>query len=543
MSAARPRLHLILLLLAAFLLHTAGLQRTLPLLIDVDEDVFVNAALRVAASGNPDPGFYGTPGTTTIYPLAVGARLWHAATQRGRLFALDPNFAAHAAGASYWEYYYLGRLLAVAYNVGAVALTALIGRRALADVRVGLAGGWLYLFYAPVLFHAKLVRTDTAATFFGLLALYLCLRLLDRPTRRAHLAAGVAIGFAVASRYFLIAAAAVLAAVDWLLLRRSRERSLWRWAALGWAAVPLTVLLLNPAFFLHGSAVVEGLRAETITTHLGADGLTPPGNALWYLSSAMPQAIGWLQTAAALAGALLLFRPAAAGRVRVGGLLLLLYIAATVLVVSLSPRHFARYIIPALPCVALLAAYGLLQVTDALASRAARAADPHSSRAAQLLASVGLLALLIGPAVQSVHLTIRQANANTRIEARRWMVEQLPPGSRILQENYGAAIHGTDFVVETVRALPDTLPDTLLDTLPDTRSDARPAATDLEPLRERGYDYVVVSSDIYDRFFAEAERYPDEVAFYERLFATGALVQEFAPAWYESGPVLRIYAP
>ena len=34
-----------------------------------------------------------------------------------------------------------------------------------------------------------------------------------------------------------------------------------------------------------------------------------------------------------------------------------------------------------------------------------------------------------------------------------------------------------------------------------------------------------------------------EVAFYERLFAQGTLVREFAPAWNQSGPTLRIYQP
>jgi 4-amino-4-deoxy-L-arabinose transferase-like glycosyltransferase len=50
--------------------------------------------------------------------------------------------------------------------------------------------------------HAQLVRTDAAGMFFGMLALWACVRLRDAPTARRHVATGVAIGLAVASRYF-----------------------------------------------------------------------------------------------------------------------------------------------------------------------------------------------------------------------------------------------------------------------------------------------------------------------------------------------------
>lgn len=199
----RQRLYVIGLLLAAFLLHTVGLQRTLPLLIDVDEDVFANVALRIGVTGDLAGFLIGTPGTTTIYPLAAMACLWHAATQQGRLLGLDPIFAVHTQSA-YWEYFYLGRLLSVGYGVAVVALTVVMGRRLFASLRVGIIAGWLYLFAPTAIYHTRMVRTDSAATFFGLLALYLCLRLLEHPSLRAQvLAWGTSHGSAIASRYFM----------------------------------------------------------------------------------------------------------------------------------------------------------------------------------------------------------------------------------------------------------------------------------------------------------------------------------------------------
>ncbi|MGL4650892.1 MAG: hypothetical protein ACRC1H_15900, partial [Caldilineaceae bacterium] len=106
-AAATPRAHLILLLLASFLLLATGLQRMLPLQPDVDEGQFVEAAIRVASSGVLDPGFFGTPGATMIYPLAAGYRLWHAWSHDGRLLGGDPRLAEQFLQ-SYGEYYFLG---------------------------------------------------------------------------------------------------------------------------------------------------------------------------------------------------------------------------------------------------------------------------------------------------------------------------------------------------------------------------------------------------------------------------------------------------
>lgn len=170
------------MLLVALLIHLWGLQKMLPILPDVDEGAFVNAALHIASSGDLNPGWYGTPGSTLIYPLAGLFRLWHALMQHGMLLRLDPNFTVYFT-AHWWEAYYLGRLLVVAYSVATLPLIVHIGRRT-ANLAVGLAGAWLYLFCGPVIYYAKMVRSDAPATFFSMLALYLLLRLLDRPARR-----------------------------------------------------------------------------------------------------------------------------------------------------------------------------------------------------------------------------------------------------------------------------------------------------------------------------------------------------------------------
>lgn len=508
------RAHAILLLLVAFLVLSVGLQRSLPLIQDADENVFVDAAGRIAATGNLNPGFFGTPGATTIYPLAAGFRIWHSVTQQGQLLRPDPNFALHFQNAPL-EYYWLGRYLSVAYALIAVALTFAIGRRSF-GAPVGIAAGWLVAFHGIAVFNAKQVRTDSAATAFGLLALWFLLLLLDDATNtrrflKLQLAAGVAIGIAIASRYYMAVLAAVLLLADAIVLWQSaRRRSLIVWMLAGFVAIPFAFLLANPAILPNWQEVAQSLRNETVAEHLGGDGLTPLQNFWWYISNAMPGAITWLQMLAALAGIAVAFR-----RNRTHTLLLAAFLLVTLVGISISPRHFQRYLIQSLPVVAIFAAVAVEGAALALARW--RNSTP---RAATLLFAGGLLLLLAYPAARVIRLDIQHSGDDTRILARTWLEANVAPTERVLQEEYGAPLSGSSLQSEDIRSLPD-IPN------PDAaRAD---------------YAYWVASSEIYDRYFAEPERYAAQVSLYEALFDSEAQVAYFPSAWYRNGPTIRIF--
>lgn len=506
------RLHLIALLLVAALVSLWGLRKTLPILPDVDEGTFVNAALRVASSGNWNPGFFGHPGSTTIYPLAILYRGWHALTQDGMILRADPKLAVHFESA-WWEYYFLGRLLSVAYHILTLPLIVLVGRRAF-TLNAGLAAAWFYTFYSYVVAHAKTVRTDAAGTFFALLTLYLCLLVLERPTVRRQVAAGAALGLAMSSRYFLVVLGPVLLAAQATAFARRdpAQRRFWPSFAPAWLAAPLAFALTTPYFFLDFATAWSNLRTEARSAHLGADGLSPPGNLAWYASVALPEMIKWPQVVAALIGLFAVLR-----RPSAGALLVLGYAALFVAAISVSSLHWHRWLIPVLPVVALLAAAGVEAAARAAARLLGRAQWAHA------LFVAGAVAVALWPASRVAVLDLRHANGNSRIVARAWMLANLPPGSRILQETYGAPLAGTPLHADEIRALADRAP--------------------MASLRAGGYDYVVASSAIYNRFFAEPERYPGEIAFYTDLFESGSLVHEIVPGYFMDGPTIRIYAP
>lgn len=233
--------------------------------------------------------------------------------------------------------------------------------------------------------------------------------------------------------------------------------------------IPVAFLLANPAMPLHAADVLVGLRAETVTVHLGADGLCHWATCFWYLSNGLPIAAGWAQWGAAAVGVVLALR-----RHRVLPVLLtLVYALALLVAVSLSPRHFGRYIIQILPVVALLAAYTLECIFAALRNQRGRYAALARPLFAVLL--VGLL--LIRP-TRPRGFSFARATPTRACWRVLWIEENLPQGSHLLQEGYGPFLAGTTYVVTDKGTLANVV--------------AAPFAADgnLQALRQEGYDYV-----------------------------------------------------
>jgi hypothetical protein len=473
----------------------------------------VTPAVTIAATGDLNPHWFGHPGSTIIYPLAGTFHAWNAIAHDGELFGPDADLLTEFQSDSS-DFYMLGRLLTIAYGVMSVPLVYLVGRRVFGE-RVALMGAAISMLYPLAVSHAQLVRTDSAAVFFGLLALWLCLRLYDRPTVGNQALAGLGIGVAMSSRYFMVTLVPVLLAVDGMILwgqtaHRQTLRTTWPAMGTGLLAVAAGFALTTPYFFLDFEAALQSVRAEAQSTHLGADGLSPPENFLWYLSHAIPLSITWPQMILAALGATV-----AIWRRRPKELLLVGLALVFLVAISLSPLHWQRWIIPILPLLALFIAYALYVIVQHLSAQMRSRVFVHP----------GLILLVVflvsaWPAYNLVLQDVRQASPSTRILAREWIMENLPPDSRMAQEWYTAPLAGTRISLSEYVSL---------------------ATLSLDDYRHDGFEYLMVSSAMYERYLDEPARYPDQVAFYETLFDEAHLLQQFEPSNTRGGPIVRIY--
>lgn len=522
-ARARPgrwwALALACLLVASAALHLAGIERNLPDARDVDEDALLRPAIRIAASGDLNPRWFGYPGSTVIYPLAALLHVQQAALRGGRWLAPNPEIRRAFFAGDFAPYVRTGRLLSSAYGVAAVALVALVGLLAF-EPRSALLAAALTAFSPLAIEYAQPLRSDSAATFFGLLFLAAVLRLVARPSLRWHVLAGAALGFAIASRYMMATGAAVLLAAQEHLSRRdgaSGRRDLAMLA--GWLAVPAAFCLVTPYFVLAPAGALDGLiqAANRQQVHVGIEQLGFLGNLRFYLGTAVPDALGWLPCAIALATIAL-----AAWRRSVAPVLLAVYAAAYVVGISMLGIHWQRWIIPVLPVLALLAARGVVAATDA--------ADARVTGAVRYAGAVALLAitlvLVVPPAREAIRRTRLYATPSTEIEALDWVLANVPPRSAIAHEWYTAPLNAA----KRARAKRYRL--------------LSPASLAKHPLhfyRSRGFEYLLVSSNMYGRYFRDPAHHPKEVDFYRRLRRYGVVLHEVRGSPAKRGPTVTIY--
>lgn len=260
--------------------HLCGVVQNLPFAPESDEAVFVERAAAIARTGSLNPGWFGHPGSRTIYPLAA---LFRAAAALHVFDLAPPGWWGPRTGDSDIPpgYYLLGRLLSVLYGVMSVPLVYLVGRRAF-GARVGLAGAWLFSLCPLAVQYGRIVRSDSAALFFGMLALVACLGVYDRPGIGRRCLAGACIGLGIASRYFMVVLIPVLLMVDAAVrLRRGAGASggkLLAGAAAGLLSACTAFALSTPYFFIDFTAVRGDLAFQANPAHLGYDGLGFAGN-------------------------------------------------------------------------------------------------------------------------------------------------------------------------------------------------------------------------------------------------------------------------
>ena len=542
-ALGRPSLIVLLALgsvvVSSLIVHLWGIWGDLPYAPDVDEPTILVPVIRMLDHATLNPGWFGNPGSTIIYPIAALSELWYLIANH------VPPFAHPMAGISAEfttnpvPFYLIGRLVSVAYGVGSVVATWLLGRRLIGD-----AGGVLASLALPAtslaVAHGQLVRTDTAGLFFALIALWLMVRAMDRGRYRDWALAGGAIGLAVASRYFLATLVVPYAVAAWVWLDASlarprlrlpnRSTDRWLAPAVGLLFVPILFLATSPFVLIHLRRAIADLRHEARAVNPGADGLSPLGNLAWYLGDVIPATFGLGLLVLAAAGAVVVARRNGRATAVLGAF------SATYLIgISASPLHWTRYVIPLAPVVGILVAAAVLAIAAALAnavggwlaSRGGAERSPEDvsgddrrpGRRSISVATAIVVAVLI-PSMGSVLAADRlRAAPSTRAVATDWVQANLPPDRRIAEEWYTAYL-------DTVR------PDALRVFTLATRS--------LDAYRADGYRYLISSSAIADRY-QNVARYPTEHAFYASLKSTGRLVASFESGPDRAGSLISVY--
>jgi hypothetical protein len=503
---------LLALMIASSVAHLWALHRDLPLQ-DVDEHDLVRPAVQIAASGHPNPHWFGNPGSTVIYPLAGLFHVWDTVAHDGPLVGGNDELIERYRN-SPTEFYVIARLWTISLAVGAVPFVYLIGRRAF-NRRVALAASALWVVLPFPVHHGRLVRTDSAAIFFGLVSLWLLLRLLDDPRTRWRLLAGLSVGLAVASRYFMAALVPCLLAVA-VLPHRQRPREALRAGGVALGGVLAAFALSTPYFFLDWDTARSNLSymADPGFTGFSGERLGFFGNLRFYLESAIPDSLTSPLVALALAGVVLVVV-----RRQPKQVLLLAFCVVFLAPMCLSNLHWQRWILQILPLIVLFAAFAL----DAMVGwiRPRRLTRDPSVAGAILLVAVAVLA--VTPVADLIEVERRDANLSTRGTARRWLENRAPPGSRVISSPRAFGVPES-----TIAPLENEV---------QADYDLDPKTRTVADYRRAGYRYAVVSANDQGNAFTGGR----VGAFYLDLNCTSKLVARINASETRAGWAINIF--
>jgi len=259
------------------------------------------------------------------------------------------NFRLFGAGT------YAAKFWSSAFAVGVCLLTYLTGRRLFGET-AGLLAGCMAATFPGVVPNAIDLRLDSAVAFFTVLSVYAVVR-AEQEERPAYLLlVGAAAGLGMMTKP---SAALHVGVLSVLLLAVRRPRLLLSPYVPG--AVALAVAIGAPWHVLmvarHGRAFTDSYFGEQIAGRMQAGGQFF-ANAAGYLAVMSARALPWWPFGAYA----LLRRQHAEPAERRGMALSVLWFLAILALMSVPPKTYDRYMIPAYPAVALLAGSGLARL-------------------------------------------------------------------------------------------------------------------------------------------------------------------------------------
>jgi 4-amino-4-deoxy-L-arabinose transferase-like glycosyltransferase len=515
----------VLLLALTLALRLWGIRQGLPYSYNSDEAThFVPRAIAFF-SHDYNPQYFLNPPAYS-YLLHFVLELWFGSGDAvRRAFATNPT-----------NVFVVARVVAAVLGTVSVWLTYLAGARLL-NRTVALLGAAVFgLAFLPI-FYSHLALNDVPTLAPVALALYGTAGVLRNGARRDYVLAGIGVGLAAATKYTggvaalcLVAAAGCDGAAGEPL--KAGRRLL---AAAGCAV--LAFIVANPYSVLDFSAFHAGLTTQQALAG-GSDpeklGTTAASGTAFYFWT-FTWGLGWAPSIAALGGSVLLV---VRRRLALAAVLLPAPVAFVVFMGD-QQRYFGRWLMPVFPIVALLAAYGAVELVRWLVR----------ARGMPVVLAAGAAAIvMLGQSVSTVvHNDAVLSRADTRNLTRAWMVGHVPAGAKVVVE----PVVSDDWGQDIGRSLPWTASGArwqLWNTfVTDVDADGnhlppglhRYVAIDqyertlrpelLDEYANDGYCWVVIGSLQAGRSFAQPQIAPSAIAYYAQLANHARLMYHVSP--------------
>jgi Dolichyl-phosphate-mannose-protein mannosyltransferase len=525
---------IVLILLVGLAFRLVNIGFGLPAMYDPDEPLFVLKAFKLIDGHTLNPGWFGHPGTTTIYLLALIDIIVALVGLGSGAFATLPQFAA-AVYANPGLIFIPSRVAMALIGVGTIWLAFLIARR-LFDDRVAVVAAAFVALNAVHIAWSQIIRTDIPCSLFMLAALLFAIRSGQEGRLRDTIYAAMFAGVATATKWPGSTVMIAVAGAAFHLWRADRDvPALLRRLALATVAMVGGLFASSPYIFLDWRTVIGNVNGEVASGHLAHSGHGFMADLWWFLDAQVAGSMGWIGLTLTLSGLVLIARrPLARATLLPAAILFLILISA-------QQQIWSRWITPILPMLAIAAALATVTIGRWLA---ARSAPRWRTMVVPLIAAIVLLPSLAGA------VTGAQERANdVRGQASTWAIAHIPAGSTVVVEQLALDLRpqpwrflfpiGEAGCVDGRQILKGGVK---FESVQKARRGSaivdvgNVAADKLETCRA---DYAILT--YYDLYLTEQKDFPDQVKRYNELIRSGRTVAIFsAPARFAGWPSVRI---
>jgi 4-amino-4-deoxy-L-arabinose transferase-like glycosyltransferase len=507
MKQTLPKLLLAGALLVAVALRLWGIDYDLPYIYHADEPVPVDISLRMLKTGDLNPHFFHWPSLLVYINLLAYIPYYLLGKLLGTFNTPQdiPALIELTLGAVYAPapgLVLLGRIITASFGLGAVLLCFLIGRQLTGKAWAGGLAAFMMAVSPAGVAHSRYITSDMLVVFFNLASFFGSVLIFQQGKTRHYILAGVCAGLAASSKYNGALIAIPLMAAHFLRHGRHgfKERNLY----LALILSGLAFLITTPFAVLDAPKFITDLAFDSrhyASGHAGMEGDT----LRWYLNYLWRTTglIGILAVLEILRGVYARSKPT---------LLLSVFPVTYFLFISRYVVRNDRTALPLMPFLFLLSA--------ALVVHLWGRANASPSRLWARALSIALAGLTIAALILPASLTLRETRqltvVNSRETARIWIQDNLPPGAQVAIERYTPFVDPTRFSAYGVSRMIDNPPEWYV---------------------ANGFDYLVFGQAMFGRFYAEPDKYSQEISQYESFFQRFRLLRQFTDGGYE----VRVY--
>lgn len=267
---------LLLITIGGFALRLAACFYDVPYVTHPDEPTIVNTAIDMLQRQSYFAEVYYRPDHFEIKCCAV---VFHVFSYLVHGVSAPEAFTAHSM-----DFFVLARSYTAFWGMLMIPLTYLILEKL--RKHSGLIGAALVAFYPVFIEHSAYATPDIVLAFFVLLIAYVSILYIEKPSLKYLALLCVFTGVGISIKYTnAICCLWIAILVCFTYIPQKEYKQIFRNAVFSAGIVFVTTFVIAPDLFINIFSTAGAILSEARSQHLGSDGLGFGGNLLYYLQS------------------------------------------------------------------------------------------------------------------------------------------------------------------------------------------------------------------------------------------------------------------